>query len=247
MDAETAKKLVLLNRKFYQTFAIQFSATRMRLQPGVARILEELPDEAHILDLGCGNGELACALAERGFQGSYVGLDSSEPLLDIARNRYAGNFSAEFIRADLTQPTWDTVLEASPNVRKRPPYDYILAFAVLHHLPGTALRTKVLGLVHSLLHTQGKFIHSEWQFLNSPRLRKRIQPWEKIGYSADEVDEQDYLLDWRHGGVGLRYVHHFSHFELEELAASTGFEIVDTFVSDGEGGQLGLYQTWIPA
>ncbi len=60
------------------------------------------------------------------------------------------------------------------------------------------------------------------------------------------MDPGDYLLDWRRGGEGLRYVHHFSPEELAELAAETGFRVLETFWSDGEGGNLGLYQVWEP-
>ena len=58
------------------------------------------------------------------------------------------------------------------------------------------------------------------------------------------MDPGDYLLDWRSGGQGLRYVHHFSREELGALAAAYGFEVVETFESDGEGGRLGLYGVW---
>ncbi len=59
------------------------------------------------------------------------------------------------------------------------------------------------------------------------------------------MDENDYLLDWRSGGRGLRYVHHFNETELSKLAESSGFEIVETFYSDGKEGNLAVYQTWI--
>jgi hypothetical protein len=95
-----------------------------------------------------------------------------------------------------------------------------------------------------LLKKDGLFVHSNWQFLNSPRLKARIQPWESIGLSPDEVDANDYLLDWKRGSAGLRYVHHFDEHELEELAQAGGFGIVETFHSDGENGKLGLYQIW---
>jgi hypothetical protein len=39
-------------------------------------------------------------------------------------------------------------------------------------------------------------------------------------------------------------VHQFSEQELAELAESTGFRVVESFYSDGEGGRLGLYQVW---
>ncbi|NJN44464.1 MAG: hypothetical protein HC806_06915 [Anaerolineae bacterium] len=82
--------------------------------------------------------------------------------------------------------------------------------------------------------------------MNSPRWRARIQPWERVGLSAEEVGLGDNLLDWRRGGEGLRYVHHFSEDELAHLAKDSDFEITDTFYSDGKEGNLGLYQVWKP-
>jgi 2-polyprenyl-3-methyl-5-hydroxy-6-metoxy-1,4-benzoquinol methylase len=237
MNSETAQKLISLNRQFYQTFAVQFSADRMRLQPGVRRILEGLSGKANILDLGCGNGELARSLARKGFQGSYVGLDFSLELLAIARAGTAGQEAFHYLPADLSASDWDAPLLSSH-------FDIVLAFAVLHHIPSIDLRRQVLGKVHPLLIPDGRFIHSEWQFLNSARLKGRIQPWEAAGLRAEDVDPGDALMDWRHGGFGLRYVHHFSQPELAGLAAEAGFSIIETFHSDGEGGNLGLYEVW---
>jgi hypothetical protein len=120
----------------------------------------------------------------------------------------------------------------------------VFAFAVLHHLPGEALRRRVLGKMRSLLAPQGCFMHSEWQFLNSPRLQRRILPWETVGLSPEDVDPGDVLLDWKQGGYGLRYVHHFSESELARLAGEAAFSIRETFYSDGKEGNLGLYQVW---
>ncbi len=237
MDPYTAAKLIELNQLFYQTFALQFSQTRQRLQPGVRRILESLPDAASILDLGCGNGELARHLFQKGFGGAYAGLDFSTRLLAEARAKVPFESRAIFLQADLSQPGWAEGMPYGP-------YDLILAFAVFHHLPGEALRRQVLSTAHGRLAARGRLIHSEWQFLNSPRLAARIQPWEMAGLSLEQVDAGDYLLDWRQGGSGLRYVHHFTLEELAGLAAEAGFTILDTFLSDGEGHNLSLYQTW---
>ncbi len=249
MDSNTASKLIELNQLFYQTFAVQFSQTRQRLQPGVRRIMEGLPPSASILDLGCGTGELARQLLRRGYRGVYVGLDFSTGLLEKARERISSQGLAAgllkqspegqaiFLQADLSAPGWE---ESLP----RRSFDYILAFAVLHHLPGDELRSGVLRASRGLLQAQGRFIHSEWQFLNSPRLAARVLLWETLGLSAGQVDPGDYLLDWRQGGYGRRYVHHFTPEELDSLASRSGFHIVDTFSSDGESQNLSLYQIW---
>jgi hypothetical protein len=75
-------------------------------------------------------------------------------------------------------------------------------------------------------------------------LRSRIQPWESINEKPEDIEDGDYLVDWRSGGQGLRYVHIFTVEELERMAGETGFEITESFHSDGEGGNLGFYQIW---
>ena len=123
-------------------------------------------------------------------------------------------------------------------------FTIILAFAALHHIPGSAAQMQMLRTIRDLLKPGGSFIHSNWQFLNSERLRKRIHPWHEIGLRDADVDPGDYLLDWRRGGFGLRYVHHFSEEALGAMAGECGFRVVETFYSDGETGDMGLYQVW---
>jgi len=245
MDKSTAEKLVALNSKFYQTFASHFSATRMRLQPGVGKILDNLPFDADILDLGCGNGELGRDLAQRGHQGVYLGVDFSNELLTIAQTGMSASQNNSFLQADLAALDWDLRIREFINLElSGGKFDVILCFATLHHLPGRDLQNRTCRKVHDLLNPGGRFIHSNWQFLNSHRLRERIQPWEEIDLTPEDVDPGDYLLDWRQGGRGLRYVHHFDQNELIRLAEQTGFRIVEWFHSDGEGKNLGLYHIW---
>jgi tRNA (uracil-5-)-methyltransferase TRM9 len=235
MDSATAQRLLMLNRDFYERFGADFSATRQRLQPGVTRVLGTLTGDESILDLGCGNGELARTLARRGQRGPYLGLDFSLSLLSDA-SAVSDSFPARFLAADLTSD-WALNVERST-------FNVITCFATLHHIPSNDLRLEILKTVHTLLALDGRFIISNWQFLNSDKLRGRVQPWERIGLSAQAVDAGDYLLDWRRGGEGLRYVHQFSEEELSGLAEAVGFRVAESFYSDGEGGRLGLYQVW---
>jgi SAM-dependent methyltransferase len=237
MELDVRDQLINLNRRFYQSFAKQFSDTRQRLQPGVMRILELISTQDDVLDLGCGNGQLGYELKSRGQEGIYTGLDSNADLLDIAGEKLSGEESVSLHQRDLTTNSWDVEITAKK-------FDFILAFAVLHHLPSTELRKQVATKIRKLVAPSGRFIHSEWQLLNSSRLRERIQPWDNVGLNPDQVETGDYLIDWRHGGQGLRYVHVFSELELETLARESGFQIVESFGSDGEGGKLGLYQIW---
>jgi tRNA (uracil-5-)-methyltransferase TRM9 len=238
VKADIAQHLIELNRRFYTDFGEPFSATRGRIQPGVQRVLDSMKGDETILDLGCGNGELARTLARESHRGVYLGLDFSLPLLKDAESIPDG-FSAEFREVDLTQLSVD-----SDQFSVTDYWSLITAFAVLHHIPGQSLRFDILKTIHKLLAEDGRFILSNWQFLNSPRLRQRVRAWSEAGLTEADVDDGDYLLDWRSGGTGLRYVHHFSEAELTGLAESSGFRVVETFYSDGKEGNLAIYQEW---
>ena len=238
MEAATASRLVEINHEFYTRFGASFSATRQRLQPGVRRVLDTLHGDESILDLGCGNGELARELERRGHRGPYLGVDFSVPLLREAESQGRG-FSARFMQVDLIQ-----LSALSGQLSGLGGWSLITAFAVLHHIPSDKMRLEFARAVRNLLSGEGRFILSNWQFLNSERLKSRIQDWSKVGLSENDVDPGDHLLDWRSGGEGLRYVHHFREEELSALTEAAGFTVRETFYSDGEGGKLGNYQVW---
>lgn len=249
MDSSTAARLLQLNREFYDRFGESFSATRRRLQPGVKKILALIHEDDSVLDLGCGNGLFLRELAERGHKAALLGVDFSLSLL-----RQAGTTPGVIFReVDLAQLSVvsdqlsvvsDQLSVISHQSLITDSWSLITCFATLHHIPSHEIRLEILKTVRKLMKPNGRFILSNWQFLNSEKLRARIQPWNRVGLSDDDVDEGDYLLDWRSGGRGLRYAHQFSAGELSGLAGQAGFKVEASFVSDGENGRLGLYQVW---
>jgi SAM-dependent methyltransferase len=61
----------------------------------------EIAPADRILDIGCGAGQTSLELAQAvGVGGSVLGVDVSEPLLEIARRRAAGARGLEFVQAD---------------------------------------------------------------------------------------------------------------------------------------------------
>ena len=218
MNSETAQKIIDLNHQFYQSFAEDFSDTRGRLQPGVLRMLQSLPLGSKILDLGCGNGELANEITRRGFSGNYLGTDFSPNLLAEAVRRVSNQDQVSFLELDLTKQDWGNILPKGS-------YDLVFCFAALHHIPSHPLRLTVCRNIRKLIQQNGQFQFSNWQFLKSERLKKRIISWNEADLTEDDVDDGDYLLDWRRGGIGLRYIHHFSQGELTKLADESGFRI----------------------
>jgi len=248
MKSSTCEQLVRLNEQFYQTFGRAFSNTRQRIQPGQRRILESLPKIGNWLDLGCGNGNLAVEWVRQKREGMYIGVDFSPVLLRAAKEAVQRKttpigLDIQFQKMDLSDENWSIPW-------RQVILTGVMAFAVLHHLPGRDLRLRLLCQVNRLLPRGGEFLHSEWQFQNNARILSRRQPWSKIGIVETDVDSSDTLLDWRHAlpgqaeQIGLRYVHLFSKNELAELAELSGFEIGNEFESDGAGGKLSLYQRW---
>ena len=226
MRTFVARRLLRINTRFYQQFGAEFAASRSALQPGMLRALPDLTGCAAVLDVGCGNGRFGGALPA---PVRYVGVDNSAALLGCAAQRT----HTSFLQLDLMDPAW--VLR----VRRR--FPAIVCFAVLHHVPGARRRLRLLRQLHGLLQPGGVCVLSVWQFAHVPRLRRKICDWQQAGVTAAQVDAQDYLLDWQRGGSGLRYAHQFSLAELAQLCARAGFEVRQTYRSDGATGDMGLY------
>lgn len=240
MDQQIKAKLLEINQNFYNRFSGSFSATRNQVQPGVRRLIRDIQPNARILDVGCGNGTLARALASQGFSGQYLGIDLSEGLLRSARDlmNKPRNGTYEFQWINLSDPLWASIISQQAN-------QWLVSFAVLHHLPGDDLRLQTAQAFRKLIAPDGRVVISVWQWQNSPRLRKRVLPWSTVGLSSEDLDQGDVLLDWRAGeSPGLRYVHTFNEDNLTALSVKAGFHVSETFYSDGKTGDLALYQVW---
>jgi SAM-dependent methyltransferase len=254
MNSETCAALLELNRRFYAQFAGDFARTRRSWPPGFDRILPYLWPAANIADLGCGNGRLLSFLAERGWRGRYLGVDSSAALLAIAAADAPRDAAihARFHRAELAAldpaaplalvPPWPPNLGG--NWREgRGEWDAVTALAVLHHIPGKAHRAGLLAACADLLRPGGVLVVSTWQFLTSARLSARILPWELAGIQPADVEPGDYLLPWGAAAAGQRYCAAINAEALDELAISkrTGLAHAAMFYADGHEGNLNLY------
>jgi SAM-dependent methyltransferase len=250
MELTTTQRLADLNRTFYEQHAQNFAETRPRLAPGVQRLLEHIPANARVLELGCGDGKVGRWLAGHRNVAAYRGLDSSPAMLDRARRlseawntERAGPLAPSstfhaplsFALADLASPDWLHLLPLDA-------FDWILAFALFHHLPGFENRARVLREAAARLEPGGEFVMSNWQFTRSERLRAHVVPWAGLGLSEADVEPNDYLLSWeRKEQRGLRYVHVLTEAEARQMAKTAGLTVVEVFQSDGVTGDLAEY------
>jgi len=247
MKAETLNHINRINQEFYQKFASSFAQTRRKIQPGVSGILENIAKKGNWLDIGCGNGNLAYSWAQKGYTGLYLGVDFSLGLIAKAEKNglpLREEQKIVFHQGDLTQDKWTKSL---PDVE----WDGIFCFAVLHHNPCEARRKLLCAQMRELLAVGKDCYISVWQPRSSPRLVKRIHPWESVGIDHADVDPGDVLMDWRaHQTEGqdepvFRYVHIFTEEELTDIARLSGFSVSGSTYSDGKEGNLGLYQHWV--
>lgn len=175
---------------FFDALAPEWDAAEVRSTPERIRsILGKMGIESgmSVLDLGTGTGVLAPYLSEMvGESGKVVGLDMSEGMLGIARQKYGDLRNVEFLRLDFEE-------EQIPGL-----YDIALLYSVYPHLhsPEETMRwlfkmnLKPGGKIFIAFPSDENFInnihgerHAESDLLPSPALlADRIRTW---GFSAE--------------------------------------------------------------
>jgi SAM-dependent methyltransferase len=245
MKPATIQALSAVNRSFYASpMAREFSDTRDHFWPGWTRVVAALPDEASrhcVLDIGCGNGRFAAYLATQWGHGfRYLGMDVSEPLLEIARGRYSGLKEINFVNADFS--SLGTEPKAYPG-----PYSLIAAFGVIHHVPSFENRRLLLGALLDRLQPHGRLAVTFWRFGGLERFMRKALRWNEYNlYAAqavdtDDLEEGDYLLRWGNRGDKCRYCHFANDKEIEALVNSLRIKCIDSYRSDGEDNELNQY------
>jgi SAM-dependent methyltransferase len=233
MDTETIAYLNDINRRFYRVTAASFDETRQQAWPGWSQLLPYLADNTplSVLDVGCGNGRFGIYLAES-FNRSidYHGIDNNETLLAQAQEavRPHANITATFEQRDVVFTPPDTGS-----------YDLVVAFGLLHHIPGNTVRRRFLQALAERVANAGWLAFACWCFYEFDRFRKRITPWPQTW--AERIERHDYLLDWRRGETALRYCHYVDDDEHRKLVIATGMQHTATYRADGFTGTLNRY------
>jgi tRNA (cmo5U34)-methyltransferase len=189
--------------------------TRARQQPaaisGDAALLELVPaSAARILDLGTGDGRLLALLLDGHPERTAVGLDSSELMLDKARERFAGDARVALIRRDLAEPL--------PQGR----FDAIVSSLAIHHLEHARKRSLYIEVFDRMQHG-GVFVNFE--HVASPSQRLHLDFFAAIDEPLEWEDPSDRLLDVQTQLMWLREIGFEDvdcHWKWRELALLAG-------------------------
>lgn len=234
MDTKTVKALNSLNQKFYQTVYNEFDTSRQKAWDGWLELLPiiwQLPDNPRALDLGCGNGRFGEFLEENLLNLSYTGMDQDDHLIASAKRRVA---SGTFYKGDLLKAADISQISGS--------FDFISLIAVLHHIPSLEARKQLLTRVVKKIKPGGYLLFTAWQFLEIQALKSRVIEWKNYpDIDIEQIEKNDYLLDWQRGQHAVRYCHWIDRKEIEELTAPLSLTKVDQFYADGKEGMSNIY------
>jgi tRNA (uracil-5-)-methyltransferase TRM9 len=229
MKQSTIEALNAINRRFYETTAVDFDQTRGKAWLGWAQLAESLKAPLSVLDVGCGNGRFGLFLAEE-LKGeiAYHGIDNNAQLLAYAQTAFAPvtNLKARLEASDI-------VNQALPDAE----YDLVVLFGVIHHVPSAEKRKSFMADLAKRVKAGGMLCFADWRFYEFERFRERLVDWPE----DLEVEQHDYLLDWRRGENALRYCHYVDDVEEQALIAATGLQVVTQYRADGENNAMNSY------
>lgn len=164
---------------------------------GEAELVEALPASVgRVLDLGCGDGRLLdLVLAARPDAAEGVGIDNSQPMIALARTRFADDARVQIVEHDLAH--------GLPSVGR---FDAIVSGFAIHHLTHQRKRSLFAEIVDRL-EPGGVFVNLEVVACATPELHEEFN--RRIG--RPDGDPEDILagveeqLDWMRE-AGLEHV-----------------------------------------
>lgn len=245
MNTETVAALNRITRRFYDKSAYGFAVTHEAPRPGWGKVLDTLapsmkilPDLS-VLDVGCGNGRFARFFKDyckRPF--SYLGLDASPALIELAAADVADIEGATCAPFDFVEDSLETLIRDQT-------FALVVAFGVLHHIPGRSRRRGLLKQLYRRVAPGGALACSIWRAQHPEQAGQETLSWEEYNRRSREpveiaqLETGDNLVVRR--GYAARYCHFVDDAETTRLVDGLPVDQIDTFTADGRAGTLNRY------
>ena len=151
---------------------------------GERLLLVQIPSRAkRVLDLGTGDGRLLALVKSARPKVEGIALDFSDPMLELARKRFAKDKLVQVVKHDL-----NAKLPAS----KLGQFDAVVSCLAIHHLTH-ARKKRIYGEIFDLLSPNGVFCNLER--VASPTNALHLKFLTAIGLTPEEEDPSNKLLD----------------------------------------------------
>ena len=225
MNKNNAQKIIEKTRDDYDLIAKEWDLSRNRASQLKIYLIESIESGAKVLDIGCGNALLLPFVLEKG--AFYCGLDISKKLIEISRKKYKKEIKEEKAKFIVGQATELPFQDEE--------FDFLISFAVLHHIPSKELRKKFFEETMRISKLKAKVKIIVWNLYNE---------WanSRFNISNQLAGKQsgDVVIPWKatRGKIINRYLHQFSEEELFSLAENAGFENVKIDFFDRAGRRI---------
>jgi ubiquinone/menaquinone biosynthesis C-methylase UbiE len=225
MDKKYAEYLLDNTKKNYNLTAEEFSRTRwnIRIEFNVFRGYINSGDK--ILDVVCGNGRFLKLLRSENID--YIGVDASEKLIKIAKQKYPRN---KFLVANALKLPFS-----------KDSFDKVFLIAVLHNVPSEKFRLQILKEIKRVLKPGGLLILTVWHIWRKEAIALILKYLFLKLVGKSKLDIKDVFKPWGERKIN-RYYHFFTKREICNLAKKAGFEIMKTGAAKNEKGKrLNIY------
>jgi len=209
--------ILLKTKRDYNIIASHFSKKRSFFWKDWQSFLKLVKQGDKVLDLGCGNGRLYQVLKDKKI--TYLGIDFSSNLLEIAKKKYP---QADFRLGNIAdKKTWQNVQG----------FDICFCLAVFHHFPTPLIQLKVLKLIHQSLKNNGLLVLSVWNLWQKRFIPEHLKQlvwkinqgfqlkWLKVPYKVSDGQKIIKKVD--------RFCYSFTIQELKNLVEKAGFQLLE--------------------
>lgn len=211
---DNTRKIISNIERGYDNISDKFSNTRKYFWAGFEFILENIENGDKILDFGCGNGRLLEILKNKEIK--YFGVDVSQKLIDIAKQKYQGE-EIEFQKISGLES-----LPLSDNF-----FNKVISISVFHHFPKKYAEEMAKEL-YRITKPEGIVMISVWNLWQKKYLKYFVKNLLLFKF----INSRDIFIPFKdnQGKIFNRFHHMFFEKELVNIFEKAGFRTQKSFI-----------------